>query len=108
MRFAATLEGSWSASPERRRADVPSFSIAGPEGAGRRAGIGRAAILSLLRAYKRFLSPLLPPACRFSPTCAEYAAEAVAKYGPARGLVLAGRRLLRCHPFHRGGFDPVP
>jgi putative membrane protein insertion efficiency factor len=66
------------------------------------------AAVSILTAYKRFLSPLLPRACRFEPTCSVYAKEAVAKYGLARGARLAGARLLRCHPFHRGGFDPVP
>jgi putative membrane protein insertion efficiency factor len=64
--------------------------------------------LGFLHGYKRWISPLLPPACRFQPTCSEYAAEAVARYGLARGLLLAVRRILRCHPFHRGGYDPVP
>ncbi len=58
--------------------------------------------------YKKFVSPLLPPACRFTPTCSEYAREAVLRHGLTRGLALAGRRLLRCHPFHAGGHDPVP
>ena len=58
--------------------------------------------------YKRVISPLLPPACRFTPTCSEYAREAVLRHGLARGLGLAARRLLRCHPFHAGGHDPVP
>ncbi|HEY6928272.1 MAG TPA: membrane protein insertion efficiency factor YidD [Thermoanaerobaculia bacterium] len=62
----------------------------------------------LLNAYKRFLSPLLPPACRFEPTCSVYAKEAVARYGLLRGSRLAGWRLLRCNPLSRGGFDPVP
>ncbi len=65
-------------------------------------------VLWLLAAYKRWLSPLLPPACRFQPTCSVYAAEAVARYGVMRGGWLGLRRLLRCHPFHRGGVDPVP
>jgi hypothetical protein len=66
------------------------------------------ALVGLLRGYKRWLSPLLPPACRFHPTCSEYAAEAVEVHGAARGAVLAAWRLLRCHPLARGGFDPVP
>jgi putative membrane protein insertion efficiency factor len=64
-------------------------------------------IVSLLRLYKTFLSPFLPSACRFYPSCSEYMREAVVKYGPARGIWLGLRRLLRCHPFHEGGFDPV-
>lgn len=68
---------------------------------------GRAAIL-LLKGYKRFISPLLPPACRFVPTCSEYAAEAIGKYGIVKGSALALWRLLRCHPLCRGGYDPVP
>ena len=67
----------------------------------------KAAVLFLLRGYKRFLSPLLPPACRFSPTCSEYAYEAVARYGVWKGFYLAGARILRCNPFCKGGFDPV-
>jgi putative membrane protein insertion efficiency factor len=62
----------------------------------------------LLRGYKVAISPLLPPACRFYPTCSEYALEAVTRYGVLKGSWLAARRLLRCHPFHAGGFDPVP
>jgi len=61
-----------------------------------------------LRAYKGAVSPLLPPACRFTPTCSEYAYLAVDRHGVVRGGWLAARRLLRCHPFARGGFDPVP
>jgi putative membrane protein insertion efficiency factor len=64
-------------------------------------------VVALLRAYKTFLSPLLPSACRFYPTCSEYMREAVERYGAARGVWLGLRRLLRCHPFHEGGFDPV-
>lgn len=65
-------------------------------------------LVALLSLYKRFLSPLLPRACRFEPTCSEYAREAVGKYGLLRGGWLGLSRLLRCHPFHRGGLDPVP
>jgi len=68
----------------------------------------RAAVVAALRAYKLVVSPLLPPACRFYPTCSVYAAEAIEKHGVIRGIVLAGRRLGRCHPLHPGGFDPVP
>jgi len=62
----------------------------------------------LLHGYKRLISPLLPASCRFVPTCSEYAAEAVARHGMLRGSVMAAWRLLRCNPFSRGGFDPVP
>jgi putative membrane protein insertion efficiency factor len=61
-----------------------------------------------IRAYQRTLSKLLPPACRFTPTCSEYAAQAIERYGGARGSALAAKRLLRCHPWHPGGYDPVP
>lgn len=62
-----------------------------------------------IRLYQRFLSPLKPgPTCRFYPTCSQYAYEAVARYGVLKGSYLAGRRVLRCHPFHPGGYDPVP
>ena len=64
-------------------------------------------LISFIRAYKLFVSPLLPPSCRFTPTCSEYAMQAIQKYGALRGFYLATRRLLRCHPFHSGGYDPV-
>ena len=63
--------------------------------------------LAALRAYQRHVSPLLPPACRYTPTCSEYAIEAVERYGAFRGGLLAARRLVSCHPFARGGYDPV-
>ncbi len=63
--------------------------------------------LTLLRGYKLLISPLLPSACRYSPTCSEYMSDAVAKYGAAKGVWLGAKRLLRCHPFHEGGYDPV-
>jgi putative membrane protein insertion efficiency factor len=66
------------------------------------------ALLFALRLYQRLISPLLPPACRFVPTCSQYAAEALELHGPLKGGVLAAWRLLRCHPFSRGGYDPVP
>jgi uncharacterized protein len=58
--------------------------------------------------YRRFLSPLLAPRCRFAPSCSEYALEALRTHGAARGLWLAVRRVARCHPFNPGGYDPVP
>lgn len=61
-----------------------------------------------LRLYQLVASPLLPPACRFAPSCSEYARLVVVEYGVVRGLWLAARRLLRCHPFHPGGWDPPP
>jgi hypothetical protein len=70
--------------------------------------IARGAALFFLRFYKRFISPLLPPMCRFEPTCSVYTMQAVEKYGVLRGVWLGARRLLRCHPFNPGGWDPVP
>jgi hypothetical protein len=64
-------------------------------------------VVHLLRLYKTLVSPWLPSACRFYPTCSEYMREAVLKYGAGRGLWLGLKRLLRCHPFQEGGFDPV-
>lgn len=63
--------------------------------------------LTVLRMYKRWVSPLLPSACRFHPTCSEYTMDAIQKYGVLRGVSMGLWRLLRCHPFHHGGFDPV-
>ncbi len=68
----------------------------------------KAVALALIRLYQATLSPLLGNHCRYHPTCSAYAHEAIAKYGVFRGLWLGGRRLLRCHPFHAGGIDPVP
>ncbi len=65
-------------------------------------------LLKLIGFYRRGISPNTPPSCRFSPTCSAYAFEAIEKYGAARGGYLALRRILKCHPFHRGGYDPVP
>lgn len=65
-------------------------------------------VLAMLAVYKMSVSPFLPRSCRFVPTCSEYAAQAIADHGLARGMVLAVRRLLRCHPFNPGGYDPPP
>jgi putative membrane protein insertion efficiency factor len=75
-----------------------------------RAGESRIAVgyaLGILRIYKRWISPCLPSACRYHPTCSEYMMQAIEKHGLARGMWMGTRRLLRCHPFHEGGFDPV-
>ena len=68
----------------------------------------KAVLLKFIGIYKRWISPLLPQACRFHPTCSDYAAEALKEWGVGRGIYLAARRLLKCHPFHPGGFDYVP
>lgn len=68
----------------------------------------RGPVLFVLRLYKLLISPLLPPACRFYPSCSQYAAQAIEKHGVVRGSMLAAGRLMRCHPFHHGGVDPVP
>ena len=64
-------------------------------------------VLDLLGVYKAMISPFLPPACRFEPTCSEYARQAVEKYGALKGMWMATRRILRCQPFCEGGHDPV-
>ena len=65
-------------------------------------------LIAILRFYKRFISPLLPNACIYTPTCSEYAMEAIEKHGVFKGTGLAIWRVLRCNPFHEGGYDPVP
>ena len=65
-------------------------------------------LLWLIRLYRVSISPLFPPCCRFTPTCSQYALEAVQKYGALKGGYLALRRILRCHPLCKGGYDPVP
>jgi len=64
--------------------------------------------LTILRAYQLVISPWLPKSCRFAPSCSAYAREAIERHGAGRGILLAGRRLLSCHPWHEGGYDPVP
>lgn len=61
----------------------------------------------IIKFYRLFISPLKPPTCRFVPTCSEYALQAIEKYGIIHGGIMAVRRILRCHPFHPGGYDPI-
>lgn len=65
-------------------------------------------LLGLIKLYKFAISPLFPPSCRFLPTCSTYAFEAIERHGALRGSWLAIRRITKCHPFHHGGYDPVP
>jgi uncharacterized protein len=65
-------------------------------------------LVGFIRAYQRFISPLLGPRCRFYPTCSQYAVEAIERHGPVKGVWLALRRIVRCHPLNPGGHDPVP
>jgi putative membrane protein insertion efficiency factor len=71
-------------------------------------GLAARAAVAVIRAYQRWISPLHPPTCRFRPTCSEYAVEALSRFGLWRGGWMAVGRLLRCHPLHPGGYDPVP
>lgn len=65
-------------------------------------------LVAPIRFYQKYISPYTPPSCRFTPTCSQYAVEAIRKHGPIRGLWLAVRRILRCHPWGGSGYDPVP
>jgi hypothetical protein len=62
----------------------------------------------IIRFYQKYISPLHPACCRFTPTCSQYALEAIQKYGPGKGVLLSIRRILRCNPYSKGGYDPVP
>ena len=77
-------------------------------GTGRTATVPARLLMLPIAGYRRFVSPLLPPRCRFAPSCSEYALTALAEHGALRGLWLAVTRIARCHPFHPGGYDPVP
>jgi uncharacterized protein len=65
-------------------------------------------LIWLIKGYRLFISPLFPPSCRFTPTCSQYAIQAIDRFGAVRGSYLATKRICRCHPFHPGGYDPVP
>jgi putative membrane protein insertion efficiency factor len=80
----------------------------GDDGPTRRPGVTARLMLAGVGAYRRWVSPALPPRCRFHPTCSAYAVEAIGTHGAVRGGALAAWRVLRCHPFHPGGYDPVP
>lgn len=91
-----------------RKHDAPAVAAApGTAGSGRPSLAARVLIVPVI-GYRRFVSPLLPPVCRFAPSCSEYALEALRVHGAVRGLWLAVWRLARCHPFNPGGYDPVP
>ena len=65
-------------------------------------------LIVLIKGYRKFISPLFPPSCRFQPTCSQYSLEAIERFGPIKGRWLGIKRSLRCHPLHPGGYDPVP
>lgn len=68
----------------------------------------RPILVFLIRIYQRLISPLFPPSCRFTPTCSQYTLEAIQKYGAIKGTWLGAKRIGRCHPLNKGGYDPVP
>jgi uncharacterized protein len=94
------LRGRWQ-NPPKMPAARESVGVTAPSLAAR-------VLIVPVIGYRRFISPLLPPVCRFYPSCSEYALEALRTHGAVRGLWLAVRRLARCHPFNPGGYDPVP
>ncbi len=94
--------------PFWRTGTTSSNGSAQDRGAPSRPGPVAAALVRLIALYRYLISPLLPPRCRYLPTCSEYAAEALVRHGALRGSLLALRRILRCHPFGGSGYDPVP
>lgn len=114
--WSSSLAGG-APTPVNTGSRTPSSRAQPPSG--RRAGGADAIVATLRRAvaavllgmiwfYRRAISPYLPASCRYQPTCSSYAAEAIRVHGPVRGVWLAARRISRCHPFHAGGYDPVP
>ena len=70
--------------------------------------MGKEILIYAIKIYRKYISPLFPPSCRFQPTCSQYAIEALTVFGFWKGSYLAIKRILRCHPFHPGGYDPIP
>ena len=97
------MPGCCTVADRRTVADVRTPSTGGARG-----GAARALPMAVIRLYQQLLSPLLPASCRYHPTCSQYTLEAIRIHGAMRGIWLGVRRILRCHPFHRGGYDPVP
>ncbi len=90
---------------------APFLKREGPQDvkSGGKGNVAKKFVLFLLHGYRKYLSPLKgAPSCRFYPTCSQYAVDAVTKYGALKGSWMAFRRILRCHPYHPGGYDPVP
>jgi putative membrane protein insertion efficiency factor len=96
------------AEPEKPRPDAERTTRGQFPAARSLLQLPRKAVAFLIRAYQVLLSPVLPPSCRFTPSCSQYSLEAVTRYGALKGCWLGVRRLTRCHPFHPGGHDPVP
>ena len=101
-RFFGAGAGAAEAAPSR------ASGVTSPGASARAKSAAAWILLLLVRCYIAFLSPIFGGACRFYPSCSNYAAEAIARHGARRGLALAMRRLARCNPFTKGGFDPVP
>ncbi|MEO8039060.1 MAG: membrane protein insertion efficiency factor YidD [Betaproteobacteria bacterium] len=99
------LGGPGESDAERCNAADGAFGTGVPSGS---AALTSIALQGLVRGYQMFFSSVLPPSCRFHPTCSDYAIEALKRHGPVRGSWLATRRIARCHPWGSGGHDPVP
>lgn len=96
------------ASGRRWRTAAPAARAVGRAAARLPVAMSRGVLRGAIRAYQLIMSPVLPPSCRYLPTCSDYAIEAIERHGAVRGAALAGSRLLRCHPWGGSGYDPVP
>ena len=108
---APSVDGDTDAGTDRHWHPVPEHVASGAcadHPGGRVSRILLAVLIAPIEAYRRWISPALPPRCRFYPSCSAYALEALRTRGPVAGMLLAGWRVMRCHPFHPGGYDPVP